>query len=178
MIGRRYSKAFSSGVNGTMISSSRNSNNNASLNITNARSSHKFSSLTCLSSFSTLSSASSTSFFIKSTLSNSFGLSYFHSLQNHLSLKSPKISFSSSFNFPRFFSSSSSSSTSKTNAQINLVKELRKLTSAGYGDCKQALEETGNNIQKAIEWLKEKGKATATKRVQNITAGYFKKYLF
>lgn len=60
-----------------------------------------------------------------------------------------------------------------TNPQLNLVKELRKLTSAGYGDCKEALEASGNNIQKAIEWLKEKGKATITKKVQNITAEGF-----
>jgi elongation factor Ts len=44
-----------------------------------------------------------------------------------------------------------------------LVKELRSRTSAGYMDCKRALEETGGNIEKAIEVLRIKGAAKAAK---------------
>ena len=45
------------------------------------------------------------------------------------------------------------------------VKELRERTGAGMMDCKRALEETGGDIEVAIEWLRKKGAATADKRV-------------
>jgi elongation factor Ts len=45
-----------------------------------------------------------------------------------------------------------------------LVKELRRLTGAPLMDCKKALEKTGGDIQQAMNVLREKGIAVATKR--------------
>jgi elongation factor Ts len=47
---------------------------------------------------------------------------------------------------------------------VELVKELRKLTGAPLMDCKKALEKTGGDIQQAMNVLREKGIAVATKR--------------
>jgi len=44
------------------------------------------------------------------------------------------------------------------------VKELRELTGAGMMDCKNALIETGGDFDKAVEFLREKGLASAAKR--------------
>ena len=44
------------------------------------------------------------------------------------------------------------------------VAELRARTGAGMMDCKKALEETGGNMEKAVEWLRAKGAAKAEKR--------------
>lgn len=44
------------------------------------------------------------------------------------------------------------------------IKELRELSGAGMMDCKRALEETGGDLQKAMEALRKKGAATAAKR--------------
>jgi len=46
----------------------------------------------------------------------------------------------------------------------SMVKELREKTGAGMMDCKKALTESGGEIQAAIEYLREKGLATARKR--------------
>ncbi len=48
---------------------------------------------------------------------------------------------------------------------VSLVKDLRQKTGAGIMDCKRALKETQGNIDKAIESLRQKGLAKATKRV-------------
>ena len=49
---------------------------------------------------------------------------------------------------------------------IELVKDLRERTGAGFADCKKALEATGEDLEKAIDWLREKGIAkTAAKAV-------------
>lgn len=45
-----------------------------------------------------------------------------------------------------------------------VVKELRDITGVGMMDCKKALEETGGDKQKAIEYLRKKGAALAAKR--------------
>lgn len=50
------------------------------------------------------------------------------------------------------------------------VKELRAQTGAGFMDCKRALEETGGDIAKAIDLLREKGLAAAAKKSGRITA--------
>ena len=42
-----------------------------------------------------------------------------------------------------------------------LVKDLRDRTGAGFMDCKKALAETDGDVDKAIEWLKQKGVAKA-----------------
>lgn len=44
------------------------------------------------------------------------------------------------------------------------VKELRERTGAGMMDCKRALEESDNDMDKAIAWLREKGVASAAKK--------------
>ncbi len=45
-----------------------------------------------------------------------------------------------------------------------LIKELREKTGVGIMDCKAALNETDGNIDKAVEYLRKKGIATAKKR--------------
>jgi elongation factor Ts len=49
-----------------------------------------------------------------------------------------------------------------------LVKQLREKTGAGMGDCKKALEETGGDMQAAIEYLRKKGAASAAKRTDRV----------
>jgi elongation factor Ts len=51
-----------------------------------------------------------------------------------------------------------------TDISADQVKELRDLTGAGMMDCKRALQETGGDLGKAIELLREKGLASAAKR--------------
>jgi len=50
------------------------------------------------------------------------------------------------------------------------IKELREATGAGILDCRKALEQTGGDIKKAIEILREKGLATAAKRADRVTS--------
>ncbi len=45
-----------------------------------------------------------------------------------------------------------------------LVKELREKTGAGMMDCKKALSETEGSLEKAIEWLRQKGISSADKK--------------
>ncbi|AYU55071.1 translation elongation factor Ts [Staphylococcus debuckii] len=51
-----------------------------------------------------------------------------------------------------------------------LVKELRERTGAGMMDCKKALEATEGDIDKAIDYLREKGIAKAAKKADRIAA--------
>ncbi len=51
-----------------------------------------------------------------------------------------------------------------------LVKELRERTGAGMMDCKKALIESNGDIEKAIEYLREKGLAAAAKKAGRIAA--------
>ena len=46
----------------------------------------------------------------------------------------------------------------------SMVKELRDKTGAGMMDCKTALNETGGDIEAAIDWLRKKGMAAADKK--------------
>ena len=46
----------------------------------------------------------------------------------------------------------------------DFVKELREKTGAGILDCQKALTETGNDIEKAIDYLRQKGLAAAQKK--------------
>lgn len=50
------------------------------------------------------------------------------------------------------------------------VKELREKTGAGMMDCKKALTQTDGDIEKAIEYLREKGLAAAAKKSSRIAA--------
>lgn len=51
-----------------------------------------------------------------------------------------------------------------------LVAELRKMTGAGMLDCKNALVETEGNLEAAVDYLREKGVATAGKKASRIAA--------
>ena len=50
------------------------------------------------------------------------------------------------------------------------VMELRKKTGAGVADCQKALKETDGNMEKAVDFLREKGIATAAKKASRIAA--------
>ncbi|HDS08902.1 MAG TPA: translation elongation factor Ts, partial [Firmicutes bacterium] len=52
---------------------------------------------------------------------------------------------------------------------VELVKELRRLTSAGVMDCKTALEESEGDVQKAIDILRKKGISKAAKKSDRAT---------
>jgi elongation factor Ts len=54
-------------------------------------------------------------------------------------------------------------------ATAGQIKELRQATGAGILDCRNALEETGGDFEKAAALLKEKGLATAAKRADRET---------
>jgi elongation factor Ts len=59
------------------------------------------------------------------------------------------------------------------------VKELRERTGAGMMDCKRALSETNGDLDKAIEYLREKGLAAAAKKAGRIAAeGLVYAYIF
>jgi elongation factor Ts len=51
-----------------------------------------------------------------------------------------------------------------------MVKELREKTGAGMMDCKKALTETDGDMEKAIDFLREKGIAKAAKKADRIAA--------
>ncbi|MBR3199161.1 MAG: elongation factor Ts [Bacilli bacterium] len=52
----------------------------------------------------------------------------------------------------------------------SLIKDLREKTGAGMLDCKKALEENSGDIDKAIDWLREKGISKAAKKADRIAA--------
>ena len=59
-----------------------------------------------------------------------------------------------------------------------LVKELREKTGAGMMDCKKALKETDGDINKATEWLRQKGIASAGKLEGKVaTEGLVESYI-
>ena len=51
-----------------------------------------------------------------------------------------------------------------------LIKELRELTGAGMMDCKNALNETGGDLDKAVQALREAGLGKAAKKAGNVAA--------
>ena len=53
---------------------------------------------------------------------------------------------------------------------MELIKTLRDRTGAGLSDCKKALVETGEDLEKATDWLREKGIAKAAKKADRIAA--------
>ncbi|MGI6608302.1 MAG: translation elongation factor Ts [Erysipelotrichaceae bacterium] len=53
---------------------------------------------------------------------------------------------------------------------LELVKQLRDQTGAGMMDCKKALEESDNDLEKAVDWLREKGIAKSVSREGRIAA--------
>ena len=59
-------------------------------------------------------------------------------------------------------------SSTMTAISTELIKQLRDKTGAGMMDCKRALEETGGDMAKAVEYLRKKGAATAAKRADKV----------
>ena len=58
------------------------------------------------------------------------------------------------------------------------VKKLREMTGAGMMDCKKALVETDSDIEKAMEYLRKKGMASAQKRSgREVNAGVIMSYI-
>ena len=53
---------------------------------------------------------------------------------------------------------------------VSDVKELREKTGAGMMDCKKALEACEGSMDKAVDWLREKGIAKAAKKESRIAA--------
>lgn len=51
-----------------------------------------------------------------------------------------------------------------------MVKELREKTGAGMMDCKKALEENDGSLEKAIDWLRQKGLSKAAKKAGRATS--------
>lgn len=49
-----------------------------------------------------------------------------------------------------------------------MVKQLRDATGAGFNECRNALAENDGNIEKATEWLRKKGIATASKKAGRV----------
>ena len=49
-------------------------------------------------------------------------------------------------------------------SDLSLIKELREKTGAGFLDCKNALSENNNEIEKSIDALRKKGLAKASKK--------------
>ncbi|MDR1696094.1 MAG: translation elongation factor Ts [Endomicrobium sp.] len=47
---------------------------------------------------------------------------------------------------------------------LELITKLREMTGAGISDCSKALKENSDDIDKACQWLREKGMASAVKR--------------
>ena len=50
------------------------------------------------------------------------------------------------------------------------VRELREKTGAGIMDCKKALAESSGDVERAIDYLRRKGLATAAKKMGRVTA--------
>jgi elongation factor Ts len=58
------------------------------------------------------------------------------------------------------------------------VKELRERTGAGVVDCKAALEASNGDVEQAIIWLRQKGKASAAKKATRATReGFIANYI-
>jgi len=51
-----------------------------------------------------------------------------------------------------------------------LITQLREATGAGIGDCKEALEEAGSDLDKAVEILRKKGAVKAAKKSERATS--------
>jgi elongation factor Ts len=51
-----------------------------------------------------------------------------------------------------------------------MVKELREKTGAGMMDCKKALTESGGDLEKAVDYLRQKGLAAAAKKADRVAA--------
>ena len=57
-----------------------------------------------------------------------------------------------------------------TNISASMVKELRDQTGAGMMDCKAALNESGGDLEAAVDWLRKKGLSKAAKKAGRVAA--------
>ena len=57
-----------------------------------------------------------------------------------------------------------------TDITAAMVKELRESTGAGMLDCKKALTEAAGDMEKAVDWLRKKGLASAAKKASRVAA--------
>ncbi len=57
-----------------------------------------------------------------------------------------------------------------TSISASMVKELRDQTGAGMMDCKAALNESGGNLEAAVDWLRKKGLSKAAKKAGRVAA--------
>ncbi|MCB0272611.1 MAG: translation elongation factor Ts [Bdellovibrionales bacterium] len=57
-----------------------------------------------------------------------------------------------------------------TNVTTDMIKSLRAMTGAGMMDCKNALNETGGDVNQAVEFLRKKGLASAAKKADRSTS--------
>lgn len=55
-------------------------------------------------------------------------------------------------------------------ANADLIKKLRENTGCGMSDCNKALKESGDDYEKAVEWLRKKGLSSAAKKSARVTA--------
>jgi elongation factor Ts len=55
-------------------------------------------------------------------------------------------------------------------ATMDMIKDLRERTGAGILDCKKALGENADDVDKAVDWLRAKGIASATKKGGRVAA--------
>ena len=53
---------------------------------------------------------------------------------------------------------------------LDKVKKLRELTGVGFKDCKIAIDENDGDIEKSIEFLRKKGIAKASKKMERVAA--------
>jgi elongation factor Ts len=61
---------------------------------------------------------------------------------------------------------------------MELIKDLRERTGAGMSDCKKALAESGDDVNKAIDWLRAKGLSSAAKKAgRAATEGVVEAYI-
>ena len=56
------------------------------------------------------------------------------------------------------------------NITASMVKDLREKTGAGMMDCKTALNETGGDMEAAVDWLRKKGLSKAAKKAGRVAA--------
>ena len=56
------------------------------------------------------------------------------------------------------------------NITSQMVKELRDKTNAGMMDCKKALAENNGDMEKAVDFLRQKGLAIAAKRADRLAS--------
>jgi elongation factor Ts len=55
-------------------------------------------------------------------------------------------------------------------ANADLIKKLRENTGCGMSDCNKALKETGDDYDKAVEWLRKKGLSSAAKKSSRVVS--------